>query len=97
MTIYLTQNIVSEPFNASLWIVMHKEYKSSIIPHKGDLIADTAYESDISGMKIVEVAIDYANDTCFVAIENYVLKTTSRDVVEKYRDMMKLHGWTCNV
>lgn len=68
-------------------------FNVTVIPHKGDFIADSAFK-DPYEFEVIDVTIDYDEDKCFVSLSPFVAETTEH-LLEHATMMQEYHGWDC--
>ena len=69
-----------------------KEYGDrTVIPHKGDKIEDPLWK-DPYEYDVVDVVLDYGEDTCFVTVAPYE-SAIPKERMEEFGRIAGLHGW----
>ena len=75
---------------------IYKEFQSNVIPHKGDMIADSLWK-DPSEYEVSEVVIDYTDEVCVVRLPFIELNSEDEEEVRKYIvEIAQKHKWKCN-
>lgn len=91
MKVILSQVIGLSSSNEKHFL-MRKEFEANIIPHVGDSIGDSVWK-DPYEHKVIETIINYQEDECYVSLESIKFNHNDIDVLKKWCEMVKLHGW----
>ena len=94
MQIILIQQINLKDINNGFKQIQ-KRINSNIIPHKGDYIADMAW-NETEKYEVTKVIINYQEDYVQVWLKTINLETNDKLVLEDYVKMTKLYGWVCD-
>lgn len=94
MEIILIQQINLKDINNGFKQIQ-KRLNSNIIPHKGDYIADMAW-NETEKYEVTKVIINYQEGYVMVWLETIILETNEKSMLEEYVKMTKLHGWACD-
>ncbi len=70
-----------------------KEFETTLVPRKGELILDTAFK-DPDEYEVIKVIYDFQNEKCSIDIAPYFLEGADKEKLEKHRDMyVQYHEW----
>ncbi|MCM3202704.1 hypothetical protein [Bacillus cereus] len=75
---------------ASSYETVYKKEESTIIPHKGDMIADLLFKKP---NEVTEVTINYSEDECIVYLSPLKLDKGGPHSVEDYISAAVSHDW----
>ncbi|MGA4518393.1 hypothetical protein ACPA0F_14055 [Solibacillus silvestris] len=93
MKILLTRLIIltDEVVNARY---VTKTFNSDVIPHNGDFIHSTAFETD-EEVEVSSVFIDYEQNQCQVYLNPLTIESDDIKYLKQTVDVYLLHGWEC--
>lgn len=94
MDIHLSQTITTGDGQSGRQLI--KSFASQPVPSVGFKIKDIAF-SDPSEYEVINVAINYENEDCFVYLEPILLESNDTEDLKDFIREYVIHGWECPI